>query len=773
MEFQLRDCIDDQYKVIEKHRGGMSVVYVVLDEFSQRRFAVKTLKEELLADREAVSRFSREAKTWLNLGRHPNIVEAIIYREIDRQPFLFLDYVAGTDLQKLFEAEKRLFSPQLLKFAQQICAGMEYIHNLPIGPTERGVVHRDLKPSNLMLTRQANIKISDFGLAKVRGTGIHLTDTGQGLGTYLYMPPEQFTDAASADRTSDLYSVGVVMYVAITGQPPLQGGNVGALIRSILSDEPVHPAKLVPNIPEQLDEIIMRCLAKNRADRYQTFSELSRALSDVERSVHETVAGQSVVKCTQCGFMTWRRYSTCPICIAPMQRIKYNSSDQPDSQSDADTSSPDAVRGKSVVVDPVQTDEDNPTVAAAEMLYRRASKWQQEGDLRRAIALFRQVLAVDAEHDRARQSLDAAALELVRQRSKKTTRVYNWPMFRGNITRTGYTPEVVLPPLQLRWRKRIGQWVIASPVVANGVVFIGAGIDQGIDAGRISALVASTGEVLWEKTFNHELLHGGCVLNGKAAFFAVHNRIVALDAGSGDKLWQVEARDRVSTSPVAWQNTVYYGTDDGSLVAASARTGRTIWEFSAELGISSSPLVWRDKVYVGSLDHRLYTLDATSGRELWQFMTGGEIYSSPAFHKGRLYVCSADQRLYCLDPLKGRRVWEFQTQGQIDSSPGAWQSLIYVGSRDRRVYAVDATTGAHVWNFEAGDWVNSSPAISGRTVYVGCHDQNLYALETLTGVCLWQHQTDGHIQSSPAVSGQSVYVASNDGYLYAFKSRSI
>ncbi len=768
MEFQLRDSIDDQYKVIEKHRGGMSVVYVVLVEFSQRRFAVKTLKEELLADRAAVKRFSREAKTWLNLGRHPNIVEAIIYREMDDQPFLFLDYVAGTDLQKLFDSEKRLFPPQLLKFVQQICAGMEYIHNLPIGPTELGVVHRDLKPSNLMLTRQANIKISDFGLAKVRGGVTHLTETGQGVGTYLYMPPEQFTDAASADRTSDLYSIGVVMYVATTGQPPHHGSNLGVLIRSILSDEPPQPSQLVPNVPEPLEEVIMRCLAKDRAERFQSFSELSQAIADVESSVLEAVAGQSAVRCSQCEYMTWRRYSSCPICVGPMERVKYRSYGQTDT-------APPAKRAdiqQQSTANPAPAGADTSTAEAAQTLFKRAQQWQHEGDLRRSIALFRQVLAIDPEHTKARRSLDEAALALVRQRSQKATRAYNWPMFRGNITRTGYTPEVVLPPLRLRWRKKIGHWVIASPVVANGVVFIGAGIDMGMNTGRISALATTTGNVLWEQEFNHEVMHSGCVLGGKTAFFAVHNRLLALDAIRGDILWQVNVRAHISASPVAWQHMVYFGTDDGHLVAVSAKSGQQIWQFKADLGICSPPLVWQGKVYVGSLDHRLYALDASSGRELWQYMTGGEIYGTPSFHQGRLYVCSADHRLYCLETLHGRRVWEFQTQGPLESSPAAWQSFIYTGSRDGRVYAIDATTGDHLWHFQAGDWVNSSPAVSGRSVYVGSHDGNLYALDTHTGVCLWQYQTGGEVQSSPAVSDQSVYVGSNDGYLCAFESRS-
>lgn len=766
MELAVRDKIDDQYRVVEKHRGGMSIVYIVLDEFSQRRFAVKTLKEELLLDRVAVNRFAQEARTWMNVGRHPNIVEAIIYREIDGQPFLFLDYVDGTDMQKLLETEGRLFYPQLLQFALQVCAGMEYVHNLPVGPGGRGVIHRDLKPSNLMLSRECAVKVTDFGLAKMSGGTGRLTDTGIGLGTYLYMPPEQFVDAASADRSSDIYSIGVVLYVAITGQQPLHGDNVGALIRNILNQEPVRPSQLVNNVPPALEEVVMPCLAKERADRYQSFSELARALGDIEAAVTDAAAGTRALRCVQCGYTTRHEYSACPVCVGAMERAVFGPEGAaPPRRAPGTRPHPGAARS-------TETTVPDATLTAADDLYQRAGKWLAEGELRRAIALLRQVLAINPEHAEARRALDEAALALVKERSQKVSRAYNWPMFRGNITRTGYTPEIVLPPLQRRWQTTVGEWVIGSPVVANGMVFIGSGSHGGIGSGAICALAARTGDILWERRFNHDVVLSGCVLGGKMLLFAVYNRLLALDAPTGDVLWQVAVPSEVTASPVAWQNVVYFGSDDGRVIALSSQSGQRIWEYQTEMGVHSSPLVWQGRVYVGSADYRLYALRASSGELEWEFMTGGEIYSSPAFHQGRVYVSSSDRRLYCIDADSGRQVWEFQTGGPVESSPAAWQSFVYVGSRDGRIYAVDAETGTHLWNFETKDWVNGSPALSGRALYCGSHDGTLYSLESHTGVCLWQYETGAQLQSSPAISGRAVYVAGRDGAVYCFRPRS-
>ncbi len=765
MELAIRDTIDDQYRVVEKHRGGMSIVYIVLDEFSQRRFAVKTLKEELLADRSAVTRFAQEARTWMNVGRHPNIVEAVIYREIDNCPMLFLEYVDGTDMQRLLAAEDRLFYPQLMEFALQVCAGMEYVHNLPIGPGGRGVIHRDLKPANLMLSRQCTVKVTDFGLAKMDGGAGGLTDSGIGLGTYLYMPPEQFIDAASADRSSDIYSMGVILYVAITGQQPLHGDNVGALIRNILNQEPGRPSQLVNNVPPALEEVIMPCLAKDRADRYQSFSELARALGDIETAVSDAAMGTTVVRCKQCGYTTRHGYSACPVCVGSVESVVFGPAPT--------AAQPPGLAGATDgTASPPTPAQQATTIAAADDLYERARQWLAEGELRRAIALLRQVLAINPDHVEARRGLDEAALALVKERSQKATRAYNWPMFRGNITRTGYTPEVVLPPLQRRWQTKIGEWVIASPVVANGVVFVGSGSHGGIGSGAICALSAKTGDKLWERRFNHDVLLSGCVLGGKVLLFAIHNRLLALEGQTGDVLWQVAVPSEITASPVAWQNIVYFGSDDGRVFALSAQSGQRVWEYKTEMGVHSSPLVWQGRVYVGSSDFRLHALNAGSGAPDWSFMTGGEILSSPAFHQGRVYVSSVDRRIYCIDADTGRRVWEFQTGGPVESSPAAWQSFVYVGSRDGRIYAVDAETGTHLWNFETKDWVNASPALSGRALYCGSHDGTLYALESHTGVCLWQYETGSQLQSSPAVSGRAVYTAGRDGVVYCFRPRS-
>lgn len=760
MEFELRDKIDNQYRVTEKHLGGMSIVYIVLDEFSQRRFAVKTLKQELLEDRSAISRFAAEARTWMNLGRHENIVEAIIYREIDGQPFLFLEYVEGTNLQHLIDVERHLFPPQVARFMQQVCAGMSFVHSARIGPGDTGVIHRDLKPANLMLTREAVIKITDFGLAKAQGMPGQHGDVGVGLGTYLYMPPEQLLDASSADWTSDIYSFGVLCYVALCGRAPIQGQNVGQLVRNIINQEPVRPGQLVSGVPPELEDVVLRCLAKQRQDRYQNFEEVQAALLGAQEAVVAAHAGRKDVRrCRGCGYLTAYSHRACPICANAFELTPYP---PPEASPEAAPAAP----------DPEPTTEPclSPEEEAVAVLVQTARTWREKDELQRATNVLRQALALAPGHVEARRELDEVTLELARRKPRAPGRSYNWPMFRGNITRTGYTPEVLVPPLQRRWQYRVGEWVLASPIAANGIVYGAGHQNRPGQQGRLVALSAERGELIWELELAHDILTTPAILGGNMLVVASHNWLAALDPRSGHRLWDFVAPSPITSAPAAWQNGVYFGTEDGTLCALHAQSGQRMWTFRTEMGIFSSALIWEGRIYFGAGDHRLYAVDQANGSFVWEFMSAGEISATPLFHRGRIYVGSADHRLYCLDVQSGRRVWEFQTAGPINASAAAWQDLVYVGSRDRNIYAVGAETGARRWHFAAGDWIDSSPAVSGRTVYVGSHDKKLYALEAEMGVVMWDYATEGEVATSPAISGGKLYVGSNDGNLYCFRA---
>jgi len=273
--------IDNQYNVLKEHMGGMGVVYEVVDDFSGKKYAVKSLRDDLLENVEAIERFGIEAKTWIHLDHHENIVQAMMFRIVEGRPLLFLEYIDGTDLERLQKQHGAFSVAQVINWAKQISLGLAYAHLKDVGGGRIGVIHRDLKPANIMLTRQGTIKITDFGLAKVADASTHLTRQATGLGTLAYMPPEQLEDARSVDKRADIYAFGAVLYELLTGGPPATGESVANLTMSILTKMAQAPSHKNPAVPQPLDEIILRCLQKDRQNRFSSFEEISVLLEQV------------------------------------------------------------------------------------------------------------------------------------------------------------------------------------------------------------------------------------------------------------------------------------------------------------------------------------------------------------------------------------------------------------------------------------------------------------------------------------------------------------
>lgn len=279
--WQVGDKIDNQYTVLREHKGGMGIVYEVVDEFSGKKYAVKSLRDDFLQSPEAIERFGIEAKTWINLDYHDHIVQAMMFRVVDGRPLLFLEFVEGTDLGRLLEQRGAVSVAEALDWAKQIGQGMAYAHGKEVGAGRTGVVHRDLKPANLLLTRQGSIKITDFGLVKVVDTATHLTRQQTGLGTLAYMSPEQLEDARNVDKRADIYSFGAVLYELLTGTPPATGESVANLTTSILTQMARAPSHKNPAVPPPLDQIVLRCLEKDRNRRYNDFTEILAELAQI------------------------------------------------------------------------------------------------------------------------------------------------------------------------------------------------------------------------------------------------------------------------------------------------------------------------------------------------------------------------------------------------------------------------------------------------------------------------------------------------------------
>ncbi len=280
-----------RYEILDElGRGAMGSVYRAKDPAMGRVVAVKTILPNVLAGedgKEFRERFYREARAAGALA-HPGIVPMFDVGEHEGLPYLVMEYVSGQTLAQSMRQGGLSTLDRVCEIGHQLAEALAYAHR-------NGVVHRDIKPANVLLTSREvygveRAKITDFGVAKL--TVGAMTTTGKMVGTPAFMPPEQFTGAPIDGRT-DIFSVGVILYWMTTGEQPFAGETMTSVSYKVVHTDPIPPSKLNPAISSALEAVILKCLAKNPTDRYQTGDDLARALGALRSSVNATGLNQA------------------------------------------------------------------------------------------------------------------------------------------------------------------------------------------------------------------------------------------------------------------------------------------------------------------------------------------------------------------------------------------------------------------------------------------------------------------------------------------------
>jgi serine/threonine-protein kinase len=257
-------------------RGGMATIFRAVDLRMGRVVAVKVLREVYSSDPKFVTRFQREARAASAL-QHPNIVQVFDYGQSDESYYIVMEFVDGTDLRRYLKRHGVLSVDRAIAIAHDVALGLGAAHR-------QGIVHRDVKPQNVMLNESGLVKLTDFGIASMYKDveAERLTTTGMTLGTVQYYAPEQ-AQGEIVSPSADVYALGIVLYEMLTGRTPFDGDTPVAIAMKHIQDEPDPPSMYNPRIPQGLERVIMRCLAKDPRERYKDGDTLAYQLENYNR----------------------------------------------------------------------------------------------------------------------------------------------------------------------------------------------------------------------------------------------------------------------------------------------------------------------------------------------------------------------------------------------------------------------------------------------------------------------------------------------------------
>lgn len=265
--------IGNRYEIIEEiGKGGMAVVYKAKCMVLNRYVALKVLRPEFREDKDFIHRFKVEAQSAGALS-HPNIVSIYDVGQDGDLDYIVMEYVEGVTLKQYIDAKGIIPWKEAVDYAAQICSGLEHAH-------KKGIVHKDIKPHNIIITREGTLKITDFGIAKVMSTSTISTGGAAAMGSVHYFSPEQ-ARGGYIDAKTDIYSLGVLMYEMVTGKLPFDGDSAVAIAMQHIEKEPIPPKTLNPDIPQSLENVILRAMSKEQSSRYESATKMMIDLKKV------------------------------------------------------------------------------------------------------------------------------------------------------------------------------------------------------------------------------------------------------------------------------------------------------------------------------------------------------------------------------------------------------------------------------------------------------------------------------------------------------------
>jgi serine/threonine protein kinase len=609
--------LQDRYHILGPlGEGGFSSVYKARDMRFPAVTKLCAVKEMVMltADprlrEQTILLFEREA-SMLAMLKHPAIPDISDYFTEGDRSYLVLELVEGQNLLQWLEGTTDFIDEQkALDWALQICEALVHLHSQKPQP----IVFRDLNPSNVMLDLENNIRLIDFGIAKLFEAD---QDRGTMIGTEGYTPPEQYRGEATP--AVDIYSLGATLHHLLTRQDPRQETPF------TFNERPIRESN--PNISRAFEATINRCLVYDPKERFPDAMALKEALLMISESDLDEVDLELLGIATE-GSLPAVKIGTSQ--VEPLWVFKCE----------------DEIRSKSAVAKGIVfvTAYDNNIYAVTADRGEFLWKFPTEGSIGASPCIYEDTLLIGSSDSK----FYSLQLRNGRENWNFTAEapIYSSPTARFDHVffgaDDGYLYALNAYRGTLAWRANAYSAVRSTPFVSEeGIIF-------GTEEGEIYSKELSAGKTLWQTQARDAVTSSPAVADDVAVVGSFDGTVYALDASSGWLIWRFRTPRPIISSPVVNEELVYIGSADGKLYAIDIATGRKIWTYQTDGQIASSPLIWNDVVYFGSTDGSIYGLSIRRGDLQWRFETGSLVIASPNIVDDVMYIGTADHQLFAL-----------------------------------------------------------------------------------------------------------------------------
>ncbi len=757
-----------RYLICQKlGQGGMGTVYKAFDTHLDRFVALKVLNSDSLNQEHHYKRFLREAKATAKL-RHPHIVHIFdIGREKD-QVFFTMDFVEGNSLKE-FSRNHSLGFKQIARIVETVAQAVFYAH-------KEGVIHRDLKPDNIMINKEGEVKVMDFGLAKIRGSQEKLSQSGMILGTLQYMPLEQAAGSRQVDERSDVYALGAILYELMTKRPPFLGSSSFELLYKIQNEEPPLPSQVQARIPRNLEKICWKALRKKKSQRYQNALEM---MEDLERFRN----GQAVrAPAIQASFFLYKVLVVFflvglslffLVLSGKISKTNKTSKTNPELPFDLFSES---INKQTLDLWGCLVDQNHKErkefhlreIVLLEIDWRGETNSSEEpiiqvkgtnlSSYERKISIEKKKLHLPLTWITQKAGLFDLTVEL-HLREKKVRQKLSVRVVDRGLNQKG-----------LLWKFKAQGAIQSGYIVSEDLVYFGS------DDNYFYALNRETGHLVW-KFRSQGAIRSSPNLNKSTIYLGSHDgSLYALDKNKGTKKWSYLTMGKVDSYPWLEDSSIYFSSHNDSFYALDIYDGKQQWKakFQALRG-ANRPILEGDFIYFGAT-RIFYCLNKKTGAILSKRKVGKIIRSAPILTDDFIYFGCHDGYVYALKREPYKHIWktacfEKNEMGEQKGvfTPALIDNVLYCGSLSGSIYLLDRFTGKVLAKIPAKDSIYTSLVQEKELLYFTCANKTLYAFNTGTRKIEWEFSLEGNTTKKPLVIDKTIYCGTQEGYFYAIE----